>query len=112
MPIDTAKPGVLRFSRHALLALWAGFWLWFSVASSIGEPNGLAHLLVPALPIVVCLLLVWQSARLGGLALILFAVGSASMFRGREAWLLLSAPAMVLGVGYVLSGRAGLRAPR
>ncbi len=63
---------------RALAALWAGFWIWFGLASGIGEgltPLGvLIHTATPGLLFGLLLALVWRFGRAGGPLLLITAV--------------------------------------
>jgi hypothetical protein len=88
---------------------WAGFWAWFVVTVSLGEPppppwwipvawlSGLTALV----------LLAWKRPATGGLAFLSAGTWSAIYFANAGARMLLAAPAILLGVGFLALGRAG-----
>lgn len=90
---------------RALLVAWAGFWIWFNVASSMGESEGhWGHLLFAA---VTALLAAagWFWPLVGGVVMILAGMLSARFFPHPAAFTLLSAPAVVIGLLLVLVKR-------
>ena len=104
MNLSANVPAVQRalcFLWRGLLLAWAGFWAWFVVAVSIGEPpppppwiplawlGSLSGLVV----------LGWKRPELGGVALIAAGIGAALYFPNPGARALLAAPAIVLGLG-------------
>ena len=83
---------------RALLLLWAAFWVWFNVASAIGENEGTwGHLLFAG--IAVCLAGIGCFLpRIGGVLMLAAAVAAAFAFHNPAALGLLAAPAAVIGV--------------
>lgn len=63
----------VRLAR-VLAALWAGFWIWFGLASGIGEglaPLGvLIHTAIPGLLFGLLAALAWRRERAGAIALL------------------------------------------
>ncbi len=95
----------LRVCAWGLFIAWAGFWLFFNIASGIGEIGELGamglimHLIMPAL-ILLAGYLAWRSELLGGLMLI-GAVAVFTMWFGWPDWvlaLILDAPALLAGI--------------
>lgn len=97
-PIPDGWTTPLRRVAWALLLAWAGFWLWFSIASAIGEPwpEGTGHLVMAPL-FVASVLIPWRSEWLGGIFLLALAAAGAWFFAPRAgvASLLLAPPAAV-----------------
>lgn len=57
-----------------LSLLWAGFWLWFGIASALSGkdlPTAIAHLIVPAVLIIIAAVAAWLSPSVGGTLLVL-----------------------------------------
>lgn len=72
----TADEWVL-YAARALSLLWAGFWLWFGIASGIGEgltPFGVFMHTVPGIVCLIPALIAWKWERPGSWVLVLFAV--------------------------------------
>ena len=103
---------VLRFAVRGALLAWAGFWIYFVLAVTFGEPppppwwiptawiTGLAALAFAA----------WRWPGMGGLALIGAGLVLAAKFDHPGARALLSAPAIGIGIASVLLGRRTHRA--
>lgn len=107
-PAPRRRPGLLAL--RLLLLLWAGFWAWFVLAVSVGEE--------PAPPLWIPLawlgslgalvMLCWKRPRLGGLVLTGTALWAGWYFANGGARLILAAPALVLGLGFLFLG-SGVR---
>lgn len=101
-----------RWVARGLLILWAGFWTWFVVMTAATDDGGawkyagqfLAVLLIPA----AC---AWVFPRLGGMALILIGAWHLFFFRFGTVQLILAAPAIGLGVLFLVMGWRRARAP-
>lgn len=93
------------FLRLALLG-WAGFWAWFVLSVSLGEPPA-PPVWIPAAWLTALAGLVvlgWRWPRLGGLVLVAAGIGLAAVFRHPGAQALLAAPAVVLGLVCAIQG--------
>jgi len=105
---------VPRIAQRAALLAWAGFWTWFVLAVSFGEPPP-PPWWIPAAWIASLSALVfvgWRWPGIGGAALIAAGAASAAYFDHPGARALLSAPAFALGIaGLALSWRAHRAAP-
>lgn len=103
---------VVLLILRSLVALWAAFWLWFIVASLVSEPSweGVRHGSVIALAIVGAATAACIYPPVGGTLLIVGGVFAAWFFNTDGARALLAAPAVVLGVGFILSRIVGRRA--
>jgi len=97
---------VLRLVVRGLVTLWAGFWAWFVVMVTFGEP--------PAPPwwipvawlgsLAALVWLCWKRPTLGGLALAAAGTWSATYFDHPDARALLASPTIVLGVACLALG--------
>ena len=102
---------VLRLLLRGLLVLWAGFWAWFVVMASVGEPPAppwwipAAWLASLALLVALC----WKRPTLGGLVLLAAGILAAVVFDDPGARALLAAPAVALGAGCVVQGWSARR---
>ena len=111
----------LRNAARVLAILWAGFWIWFGLASGIAEkltPGGvLLHTAVPGLFFVLLLVVAWRWEAVGGALLVLIgllmAVAYPILFRRLPALtifltdLTLALPPLVAGVLFLLAWRRG-----
>ena len=88
---------VLWISR-ALLLSWAGFWLWFIIASAKGDPAGLPWRLLFGGIAAGLLGVSWFWQRLGGVLMIATGLFSAWYFHNTSAYILLALPAVGIGV--------------
>src|SRR5687768_3447814 len=101
---------VLRPVLRGLLLVWAGFWAWFVVMVSVGEPPAppwwipAAWLASLAALVALC----WKRPTLGGLVLLAAGVWAAIVFPDPGARALL-APALVLGAGCIVQGWSARR---
>lgn len=67
---------------RALAFLWAGFWLWFGIASALSGgnlPSAFAHLSVPAVLIVIAAVAAWRRPTIGGALLVAEGLALASL---------------------------------
>ena len=68
------KGNWMVYAGRALALSWAGFWLWFGVASGIGEKEGVAnfviHTLVPGGIGMLTVLIAWRWTGVGGALLV------------------------------------------
>jgi hypothetical protein len=99
-----SRPVLHRALRRVWLGLllcWAGFWAWFVVAVSIGEPPSPPFWIPLAWlgSLTALVVLSWKRSTLGGLALITAGFGAALFFPDAGARALLAAPAIALGLG-------------
>jgi hypothetical protein len=64
----------MRLIARALSLLWAAFWVWFGVASGVGEgfnaAGTLVHAAAPGLIFLGSALLAWRVELIGGIGLI------------------------------------------
>lgn len=82
---------LMRYTARGLALIWAGFWVFFGVASGLSEGlNALAifiHTLVPGLIFLVFALVAWKWELLGGIVLVFagiaVAIGYPIMVAGR-----------------------------
>ena len=106
----------LRWAGRLILGAWAAFWIWFHVASLVGEAAdpGLGAWLNHGLLAVVILavtLLAYATPRLGALALLLLAAGLGTFFHGAKpvVQLFFVAPPAVAGLLLGLTARSDPR---
>jgi hypothetical protein len=91
------------WAARAGLLLWAGFWMWFNVASSPGDTGGLWwHLSFGAI-LVGLGATSWFSPRVGGVLMIAAGMAAAWVFHQGAAYGLLAIPAAVIGVLLLVS---------
>jgi hypothetical protein len=110
----------LRWTALAIGGLCAAFWLWFGIASAIGEHeglvNGLLHLLVPGGVLTGILALAWWRPASGGallaLAGVVVLVGYPILVQGRfplstvlTVMGLMGLPPLVAGTLFLLEDR-------
>ncbi len=101
----------LRLALRGLLVLWAGSWVWLVLAVSYGGGEAPPPAWIPLAwlaSLAALVLLTWRWPIAGGIALIAAAVWAASVFPA--ARVILSLPALVLGLGHVLLGAGRQRA--
>ena len=105
-----------RFSQLVLLAaagLWALTWSSFVIASVQGEPwRGWVIGAAMCVSVWSLALGAWWKPRVGGLVMAGFGIWAATFFNARAAMLGLSAPAVVLGLGFLLFGVSEARRRR
>jgi hypothetical protein len=93
------------------LVLWAGFWAWFVIAASLGEPPP-PPWWIPAAWLAglgALVLLAWRRPAVGGLALAAAALASAVEFDRWDTRALLALPALALGLGFLALAWTGRR---
>jgi hypothetical protein len=87
-----------RWIARFLLLLWAAFWLWFNIASAIGESDGgWWHIALAAITAALAVVS-WFWPRIGGCLMILTGVLAAWSFHNPAAIILLAVPAFIIGV--------------
>ena len=68
------KPNWTIYAARAIAIAWAGFWMWFGIASGIGEKEGVVNLLVhitmPGAIAMVTALAAWRWPVHGGSLLV------------------------------------------
>lgn len=103
-----AGPRALRWILRGLLLAWAGFWTWFVGMASLGEapapPWWIPAAWLAGLGALVGL--AWRWPALGGLALLGAGGWAAAYFPSSGARALLAAPAIGLGLAYLVLGRS------
>ncbi len=99
-----AKGGrtLLWIARVAVL-VWAAFWLWFNIASMIGERDGLVHHLQMAAITLALAAGAWFWPRTGGVLMIAGGLAASRAFPHNAAFLALALPATAIGVLLLLS---------
>lgn len=103
-------PLYLHRSVLALLFVLGGFWLWFVLASHLGEGAALtAEGLVVPVPLLALALLAWRRPVIGGVALCVLGVAYAFMFSHPAARLMLTLPTCAFGVYFLIAGRTFAR---
>lgn len=72
---------LILWSARGVTVLWAGFWLWFGIVSSVGEPdaNVVTHV-APGLAFALVALIAWKWHKTGGTLLIALAVTVAAAY--------------------------------
>lgn len=99
-----------RFLLRGLLVVWAGFWAWFVLMVTFGEPPP-PPWWIPAAWLTGLAVLVgtgWKWPAAGGLLLVAAGLWTGWYFPG--TWALLAAPALALGIGNLLVGVLSRRA--
>jgi len=97
-------PRVSRFVLRSLLILWAGFWTWFVIAVSIGEPPP-PPLWIPVAwlgGLATIVALAWRWPAVGGAVLVAAGAAAALYFPTSGARALLAVPAVALGLGFLV----------
>jgi hypothetical protein len=111
------------YAARGLSLLWAGFWIWFGIASGIHEnpvPSYIFMHTLPGLVFLAAALLAWKWERPGGWLLAGLALVIACLylylFRQRlgvgvliAAALMLSLPPLITGVLYLVHSRRAQR---
>jgi hypothetical protein len=115
----------MRLIARVLSLLWAAFWVWFGVASGIGEgltaAGTLMHTAAPGLIFLGSALLAWRVELVGGIGLIaeglLVCVAYPVMASGRFppqtiffVLLTMGAPPLIAGLLFLLGWRRSRRA--
>lgn len=107
-----------RIAGRAVLVIWSGFWGYFLVADTAGhvikEQSPIALLYGGGLLLLVLGLgvLGWIRGRIGGAALIAFAIFAFFFFSGAPAMLLMALPPAVAGILLWVADVAGRHAGR
>ncbi len=106
-PPSTVHPAghAARWVARSLLIVWAGFWLWFNIASMVGERDGAQPHLALALITVALAVTCWCWPRIGGVLMIAAGVFAARAFPHTAAFLLLAVPGTAIGVLLLLLRR-------
>ncbi len=73
----SSKYKILHIIGRILLIIWGGFWLFFAVASSIGE-HSIGDIVVVSILILIPCIIAWIWEQVGGILLI--AIGIIIMF--------------------------------
>ena len=95
----------LKLTARCLLLIWAGFWAWF-LLMHLDEGFETVQIVVAGLALLTALVvLAFRHPLRGGIALIGGAVFSAWFFGNVYARLMLSLPALLVGVAFLVSGR-------
>src|SRR5262245_53435174 len=95
---ESAWARALRWLVRGLMLAWAGFWVWFVIAVSVGEPPP-PPWWIPAAwlsSLTALVLLGWKRPTLGGLAFLGAGGWAAIYFATPGARALLAAPALLL----------------
>lgn len=90
----------LRLVARALLIVWAGFWAWFVISATLGDPEPVPWWIPTAWlsSLATLVVLGWRWPAIGGMALVTAGVWAAWYFADPGARTLLAAPAIVLGI--------------
>src|SRR5262245_61312540 len=98
------SPANLTFwTARAALLLWAGFWMWFNVASVPGDKGGAWYHIGFGVITVGLGLTAWFRPRLGGVLMIAAGMAAAWWLHGGAAYTMLALPAVAIGVLLLLS---------
>lgn len=101
--VRTGSP--VRITAYVILALWAVFWTFFSVAEMIGgEPGAWSHTIFPILPIAVLVSLTIARPQIGAIALIAAGVIGVAFLDHTMTRVTLALPPIITGV-LLLGGR-------
>lgn len=97
---------ILRYVLRGLLLAWAGFWTWFVLSATIGDPGPVPWWIPVAWLSSLCVAVVvpWRWPILGGLALVASGSWAATYFANSSARALLAAPAIGLKIAFCLLG--------
>jgi hypothetical protein len=95
---------ILRSALRVSLVAWAGFWAWFVLAASLDQPPPLWIPVAWLTSLSLLVVLGWRWPRLGGFVLVAAGAWSATYFDHPGARALLSAPALVIGIGCLAEG--------
>ena len=109
-----ARARAARIALRGLLLVWAGFWAWFVVMVSIGEPPA-PPWWIPAAwlaSLVALVALCWRWPTWGGLGLLAAGLWAGAYFANSGARTLLAAPAVALGLGCLWVGRGWRAGPQ
>ena len=99
----TARGKILHFVLRALLVVWAGFWAWFVIAASLGEPPPPPWWIPTAWlgSLAALVALCWRWPAIGGTALVVAGAWAGYVFANPWARALLAVPAIVLGLAFL-----------
>jgi hypothetical protein len=115
----------MRLIARVLSLLWAAFWVWFGIASGIGEgltaAGTFVHTAAPGLIFLGSALLAWRVELVGGIGLIAegllvcvaYPVVASGRFPPQTVFfvvLTMGAPALIAGVLFLASWRGSRRA--
>ncbi|MCL5745942.1 MAG: hypothetical protein M1541_18790 [Acidobacteria bacterium] len=116
------RSNLLVYCARALVALWAAFWIWFGLASGLGEgldfTGVLLHAAVPGLVFAFLALVAWHWETAGGSLLILIALLIAGAYPKMMAGnprvifptiVVLALPPLVAGILFVAHSRGKQR---
>jgi hypothetical protein len=105
-PLPRLNPAFLGFwATRALLTVWAGFWLWFIIASAKGDPDGLKWRLLFGGVAAGLVAISWVWQRVGGVVMVATAMTAAWYFHNPGAYALLAVPAAAIGLMLILVRR-------
>jgi hypothetical protein len=90
---------------RGLLILWAGFWLWFNIASAIGESDGAWWHIGVAAATLALFLASWFWPKVGGVLMVAAGMFAARAFGHTAALTILAIPAATIGVILLLVRR-------
>lgn len=103
----------VRFTARTVSAVWAGFWMFFSVGSTIAEsqpPLGFIRYVTPAALFCAIVAWAWRHERSGGIALMAAAAGAFWLFdlqrRPYTVWLAMAVPPLLAGALFLLRSRS------
>jgi hypothetical protein len=99
--VDMSRVGLLV--ARVLVLAWAGFWLWFNIASALGERDGFTQHMVMAAVTLILAGTCWFWPRVGGVLMVAAGIFAAWAFHNSVAFTLLSLPAATIGVILILT---------
>jgi hypothetical protein len=91
---------------RAMLLVWAGFWLWFIIASANGDPGGIYWRLLFGGIAAALAAISWFWQRVGGVLMVATAMSAAWYFHSPSAYTMLALPAAAIGLLLILTRRA------
>src|SRR5262249_44668508 len=104
------SPRVMTIVARAVIALWAGYWTFFCIASAIGEREGWLGALmhqVPAVVMVASAVLAWRWPRPAGALLLaegLFVASGLWVHPTALLFAMLGLPPIVAGILFLIAG--------
>jgi hypothetical protein len=106
-PSPRLNPATVGFwATRAFLTAWAGFWLWFIIASANGDqPGGLKWRLLFGGIAAALVAVSWAWQRIGGVLMVAAAMTAAYYFHNPGAYILLALPAAAIGLMLILIRR-------
>ncbi|HJP31059.1 MAG TPA: hypothetical protein QGF95_10935 [Candidatus Latescibacteria bacterium] len=104
MPVAAWTTRLLYLAR-GLLIVWAGFWSWFALVHLAEGLGALPHVAKIVVPLAGVAVLAWTRPFWGGLVLLAGALLTAWYFEHSAARFMLSLPAMLLAVMFVVIAR-------